>query len=333
VTSVPLDAFDLVIFGGTGDLARRKLLPALLQRFVDGQIVAGSRIIATARDVLTADQYRQRVVAELESSLDGDAAARKALAEFLGMLEYCPIDATSQAGWAALAALLAGDDRVHVFYLATGPDLFAGICERLREHGLNGSNARVVIEKPLGRDLASAHKINDAVGHAFDESHTFRIDHYLGKETVQNLLALRFGNALFEPVWKAEHIDHVQITVAETIGVGQRAGYYDKAGALRDMVQNHMLQLLCLVAMEPPASLEPDAVRDEKLKVLRALRPIDGTNAAQLSVRGQYRAGAAEAQAAGLDPTPHLSILAAGLLVALVGVPAAVALAIRIALE
>jgi glucose-6-phosphate 1-dehydrogenase len=294
VTSVPLDAFDLVIFGGTGDLARRKLLPALFQRFVDGQIVAGSRIIATARDVLSADQYRQRVVAELESSLDGDVAARKSLADFLGMLDYHSIDATSQAGWPGLAALLAGDERVHVFYLATGPDLFAGICERLREHGLSGSNARVVIEKPLGRDLASARKINDAVGHAFDESHTFRIDHYLGKETVQNLLALRFGNALFEPVWKAEHVDHVQITVAETIGAGQRAGYYDKAGALRDMVQNHMLQLLCLVAMEPPASLEPDAVRDEKLKVLRALRPIDGSNAAQLSVRGQYRAGAAE---------------------------------------
>ena len=297
MTSLPLDAFDLVIFGGTGDLARRKLLPALLHRFADGQIVSGSRIIATARDGLGAAQYRERIAGELAAMLGDDAGAKKTLADFLAIVEYRAIDANAQSGWAELKERLADEDRVHVFYLATGPDLFAGICERLREHGLSGANSRVVIEKPVGRDLPSARKINDAVGHAFDEARTFRIDHYLGKETVQNLLALRFGNALFEPVWKAEHIDHVQITVAETIGTGQRAGYYDKAGALRDMVQNLMLQLLCLVAMEPPTSLEPDAVRDEKLKVLRALRPIDAANAAQVSVRGQYRAGAAEGQA------------------------------------
>jgi len=292
----PLDAFDLVIFGGTGDLARRKLLPALLQRFADGQIVAGSRIVATARDVMSSEDYRQRMATEIAPALDDEA--RKALQSFMRLVEYRAIDATREDGWTALEQLLSGPaERVRVFYLATGPDLFVPICERLRAHGLSGGNARVVIEKPIGRDLTSALKTNDAVGHAFDERQTFRIDHYLGKETVQNLLALRFGNALFEPVWKAEHIDHVQITVAETIGVGQRAGYYDHAGALRDMVQNHMLQLLCLVAMEPPASLDPDAVRDEKLKVLRALHPIDAGNAAQLSVRGQYRAGAADARA------------------------------------
>jgi glucose-6-phosphate 1-dehydrogenase len=293
----PFDAFDIVIFGGTGDLARRKLLPALLQRFADGQIVAGTRIVGTARDALSRDEYRQRIEAELLSAIDGDEAARAALPEFLKLLDYRALDATSDSGWSELAGLLGSSERVRVFYLATGPDLFAGICERLREHRLSEGNARVVIEKPVGRDLPSARRINDAVGHAFDERQTFRIDHYLGKETVQNLLALRFGNALFEPVWKAEHIDHVQITVAETIGVGQRAGYYDKAGALRDMVQNHMLQMLCLVAMEPPASLEPDAVRDEKLKVLRALRPVDAANAAQAGVRGQYRAGAADGRA------------------------------------
>jgi glucose-6-phosphate 1-dehydrogenase len=297
--AVPVDAFDLVIFGGTGDLARRKLLPALLQRFADGQMVADSRVIATARDGLSSDEYRRRIADELASAGERDGIARGTLAAFLQRLEYLRIDATSATGWPELASLLAGSpgSRVRMYYLATGPDLFAGICERLREHGLGDGDARVVIEKPIGRDLPSARAINDAVGSAFAENRTFRIDHYLGKETVQNLLALRFGNALFEPVWNAAHVDHVQITVAETIGVGQRAGYYDKAGALRDMVQNHMLQLLCLVAMEPPASLEPDAVRDEKLKVLRALQPIDATNAAQLSVRGQYRAGAADARA------------------------------------
>ena len=296
--AVPVGVFDLVIFGGTGDLARRKLLPALFHRFADGQIEEGSRIIATARDTLSADDYRARIRAELEHVLDGSPETRAMFDRFLPHLDYRAIDATRDEGWRELAQLLGSpEERVHVFYLATGPDLFAGICERLREHGMSGGTSRVVIEKPIGRDLPSAKKINDAVGSAFDERQTFRIDHYLGKETVQNLLALRFGNALFEPVWKAEHIDHVQITVGETIGVGQRAGYYDHSGALRDMVQNHMLQLLCLVAMEPPASLEPDAVRDEKLKVLRALRPIDAQNAAQLSVRGQYRAGAAEARA------------------------------------
>ena len=296
--ALPLDAFDLVIFGGTGDLARRKLLPALLQRFADEQMVPQSRIIATARDALSPDDYRKRIRAELLPAIEGDETARKALDGFLQRVDYRPLDATRDAGWAELAAALDGPaERVRVFYLATSPDLFAGICERLRAAGLSGGSSRVVIEKPIGRDLRSAKSINDAVGRAFDERQTFRIDHYLGKETVQNLLALRFGNALFEPLWKAEHIDHVQITVAETIGVGQRAGYYDNAGALRDMVQNHMLQLLCLVAMEPPASLEPDAVRDEKLKVLRALWPIDAKNAAHVSVRGQYRAGAADGRA------------------------------------
>ena len=296
--ALPLDAFDLVIFGGTGDLARRKLLPALLQRFADGQIVAQSRIIATARDTLSPDDYRKRMRAELLPAVEDDATVRAALDAFLGLIDYRALDVTRDAGWPELAATLGGPtERVRVFYMATSPELFAGICGRLRDSGLSSGNARVVIEKPIGRDLQSAKAINDAVGHAFDERQTFRIDHYLGKETVQNLLALRFGNALFEPLWKAEHVDHVQITVAETIGVGQRAGYYDNAGALRDMVQNHMLQLLCLVAMEPPASLEPDAVRDEKLKVLHALWPIDAQNAAQLSVRGQYRAGAADARA------------------------------------
>jgi glucose-6-phosphate 1-dehydrogenase len=307
--SAPVNPFDLVIFGGTGDLARRKLLPALLHRYADGQIAAGSRIIAIARDALPVTDYRKRLREELRDVLGAGGEAQ--LDEFLKLVDYRALDATQDAGWSDLAALLKQRaDNEHVFYLATAPDLFATICERLRAVGLTANDARVVIEKPVGRDLASARAINDAVGHAFAERNTFRIDHYLGKETVQNLIALRFGNALFEPVWRAEHIDHVQITVAETIGAGQRAAYYDKAGALRDMVQNHMLQLLCLVAMEPPSSLDADAVRDEKLKVLHALRRIDANNAAQLTVRGQYRAGAAEGHAVPsyadeLGGTPH----------------------------
>ena len=181
------------------------------------------------------------------------------------------------------------DDCIRASYLAVAPEMFGAICAKLGAHGLVTPTARVIIEKPIGHDLASAREVNDAVGKVFNESQIYRIDHYLGKETVQNLMALRFANALFEPLWNAAHIDHVQITVAETLGVEGRAGYYDTAGALRDMVQNHMLQLLCLTAMEPPRDIGADAVRDEKLKVLKSLAPIDATHH---TVRGQYRPGA-----------------------------------------
>ena len=185
---------------------------------------------------------------------------------------------------------------MRVFYLATSPDLYGPICRNIGAHGLVTEQSRVVLEKPIGHDLASAREINDQVGAVFSETQTFRIDHYLGKETVQNLLALRFANTIFERLWNADVIDHVQITVAETVGVEQRGGYYDRSGALRDMVQNHMLQLLCLVAMEPPVSLEADRVRDEKLKVLRALRPFEPHEALTQTVRGQYTQGAIDGQ-------------------------------------
>jgi len=296
--AAPVEPFDLVIFGGTGDLALRKLLPALFHRYADGQIPAGSRVIGVARDALSDEEYRARVRPAIEKDAGWSAESKLAADEFVRLVGYRALDATRADGWPELAALLgASGERVRVFYLATGPDLFAGICERLREQGLNRGRVRVVIEKPIGKDARSAAAINDAVGRAFEEGQTFRIDHYLGKETVQNLTALRFANALFEPLWKAEHIDHVQITVAETIGVERRGPYYDTAGALRDMVQNHLLQLLCLVAMEPPSAFSADAIRDEKLKVLRALRPIDAANAAQYTVRGQYRAGATDGRA------------------------------------
>ena len=288
-----VDIFDLVIFGGTGDLAMRKLLPALFRRFADGQVPPESRIVGVARSHDSSENYRVSVREAIKRAVP--TADPQAVEHFLPMVHYFGLDATQDTGWNDFAAdLKAHVKRVRVFYLSTSPNLFVGICDRLREHGLNGGDARVVIEKPIGHDLESATAINDAVGAAFAENQVFRIDHYLGKETVQNLLALRFGNVLFEPLWNAEHIDHVQITVAETIGVEKRGPYYDSAGALRDMVQNHMLQLLCMVAMEAPSSLESDSVRDEKLKVLRSLKPINQNNAILLSVRGQYRSGAAD---------------------------------------
>jgi glucose-6-phosphate 1-dehydrogenase len=291
--TVPVETFDLVIFGGTGDLALRKLLPGLFRRFADGQIPLDSRIIGVARDTLSDDDYRTKVSVALADAIRADAALQVKLEPFLQRLGYHALDATKDAGWQAFAdELQTHGDRVRVFYLSTSPGLFVDICNRLKAHGLNAGKSRVVIEKPIGKDSASAAIINDAVGSAFAERQIFRIDHYLGKETVQNLMALRFANILFEPLWNSNYIDHVQITVAETVGLEKRAGYYDTSGALRDMVQNHLLQLLCMVSMEPPAAMTADAVRDEKLKVLRSLRPIDAEDAAQLTVRGQYRAGA-----------------------------------------
>jgi glucose-6-phosphate 1-dehydrogenase len=282
--------FDLVVFGATGDLTRRKLLPALYHRFQAGQIPDESRIIGAARSAGDDASFRDLARKALH---DHAGAGGGKVDHFLERLHYRPVESGAAAGWPELAELLSEHpDRIRVFYLATLPDLFADICRRIGKHGLVTKQARVVIEKPVGRDLASARALNAEVGAIFPEEAIYRIDHYLGKETVQNLMALRFANALFEPLWNANHVDHVQITVAETIGVGSRAGYYDHAGALRDMVQNHMLQLLCLVAMEPPVAISADAVRDEKLKVLKALKPVNESNAAAVSVRGQYRAGA-----------------------------------------
>ena len=290
---IAVDPFDLVVFGGTGDLAFRKLYPGLFHRYRDGQIPDTARIAAVSRRPLENNAFREKVREQLERYIDDAAADGERVESFLEMLVYLQVDALSDTGWPDLKAFLeGGPNAVAAYYLAVSPDLFAPICERIQGHGLNTPDSRIVIEKPIGKDGASAAEINEAVGRAFTEDQIFRIDHYLGKETVQNLMALRFANALFEPLWNSAHIDHVQITVAEVLGVGGRAPYYDKAGALRDMLQNHLLQLLCLVAMEPPSSLDANAVRDEKLKVLRALEPINERNASQLSVRGQYKAGA-----------------------------------------
>lgn len=292
--SQPVDSFDLVIIGGTSDLARRKLLPALFHRFLDGQITAASRIIGGAREDLPTGAYRTLI----REALAGERADAMALDAFLQLVHYAQIDVKAPESFQGLATLLQQQpDNVRVFYLAIQPSLFSDACHQLRLAGLNGQRCRVVVEKPIGRDLPSATAINEALAEAFNETQTFRIDHYLGKETVQNLLALRFGNTLFEPLWNAAHIDHVQITVAERAGVGGRHGYYDTAGAMRDMVQNHLLQLLCFVAMEPPHSIAADSVRNEKLKVLHALEPLASEAAIASSVRGQYRGGMSGSEA------------------------------------
>ena len=290
---VPVDEFDLVIFGGTGDLALRKLLPALYHRMRDGQITGGSRIIAASRGDLQREEYLDRVQTALRTHLRDDDFQEDEWARLRDCLHYVQCDASAPGNWQALRDILAGhDDRVRVAYLATAPNLFGPIAKGLSENGLATDNSRIVLEKPLGHDYESAREINEEVGHCFAEDRIYRIDHYLGKETVQNLLALRFANSLFEPLWRRGAIDHVQITVAEDLGVGNRIEFYDHIGALRDMVQNHMLQLVCLVAMEAPTSLHHDAVRNEKIKVLQSMRPITADNVKSHTVRGQYTSGA-----------------------------------------
>jgi glucose-6-phosphate 1-dehydrogenase len=291
------DVLDMVIFGGVGDLSLRKLLPALYMAHSHGNLPERTRIVALGRQSWTHEEFVAFVSSRCQPFIPEKSREPGAWQRFLNLLVYVSLDATDAAAYAKLgAALQPGSDRV--YYLATAPSLFTGICAHLSGAGLVDARSRVVLEKPLGHDLASAQDINNEVGRYFAERQIFRIDHYLGKETVQNLMVLRFGNSIFEPLWRGPHIKSVQITVAESVGVGSRAGFYDGTGAMRDMVQNHLLQLLCIVAMEPPVSLDPDAVRDEKLKVLRSLRPMKQTDVAQNTVRGQYTAGAVNGESA-----------------------------------
>ncbi|SEM81211.1 glucose-6-phosphate 1-dehydrogenase [Loktanella fryxellensis] len=281
---IPVDEFDLVIFGGTGDLARRKILPGLFRRFLAGQMTEGSRIVGAARSDLDNAGYRQMIrdaIAEFGGAEKDDAG----LDGFIDRLHYVAIDATGEGGWSALSDLVR-KDVVKAFYFSVAPSLFGALAERLHTHGIADADSRIVVEKPFGRDLASAKALNDTLATHFSERQIYRIDHYLGKETVQNLMAVRFGNVLFEPLWNSHYVDHIQITVAETVGVGGRGTYYDTSGAMRDMVQNHLMQLLCLIAMEPPSVFGADEVRDEKLKVIRALQPVETHHI----VRGQYDA-------------------------------------------
>jgi glucose-6-phosphate 1-dehydrogenase len=281
---IPVDAFDLVIFGGTGDLARRKILPGLFRRYCAGQMPSNSRIVGAARSKLDGDGYRAFVTEAIHEFGGGRSCEDGTLESFLKQLDYVSIDARGEAGWDELADKIKDSKLVRAYYFSVGPSLFGDLAERLHLHGLADEDSRIVVEKPFGRDLETAKALNASLAEHFDENQIYRIDHYLGKETVQNLMAVRFGNMLFEPLWNAQYVDHIQITVAETVGVGGRGEYYDKSGAMRDMVQNHLMQLLCLIAMEPPAKFDPSAVRDEKLKVIRALDPVEPHQI----VRGQY---------------------------------------------
>lgn len=285
-------SFDLVLFGGTGDLAWRKLMPALFQAFRHGSLPPGGRIIGIARDDLGDEQYR----ALIRSRFDDVELAKRPTPEefdrFAGLLHFLRMDLSQPQDYRKLAELLRERDaETVVMYLATAPDLFTTVCQQLAAAGLNGPSTRLVLEKPLGHDLASNRDINETVRSVLAERQIFRIDHYLGKPAVQNLFAMRFGNALFEPVWRREHISNIQITIAEDLGVEKRGAFYDKTGALRDMVQNHALQLLCALAMEPPINAHADAIRDEKLKVLRSLQRWTPELLDQHAVRGQYSAG------------------------------------------
>ena len=280
---IPVNPFDLIIFGATGDLAKRKIFPSLFRRFVAGQMTEECRIIGAARSVKDADEWRaymEEILAEFCSDCSKDKAVVDA---FINLVSYLAVDAGAGKGMDDLKAVLR-DDVIRVFYLSVAPSLYKPIAQQLQEYGISTPKTRIVAEKPFGNSLPTARELNQELRMYFEEEQIYRIDHYLGKETVQNLMALRFANALFEQSWNAANIDHVQITVAEDLGVEGRGGYYDQSGAMRDMVQNHLMQLLCLIAMEPPSRFESAAVRDEKLKIIRALDPIKPENV----VRGQY---------------------------------------------
>jgi glucose-6-phosphate 1-dehydrogenase len=281
-----------LLFGATGDLARRMLWPSLFHLHVDALLPAGLRLIGSSRSELANEAFRATLAACIRQYSNLPAIDDAALAAFLAGVEYVPVDVADGAAFARLAASVDRDGPADLLcYVSTSPSLYKTVTAHLAGAGLARPRTRLMLEKPIGHDLASSRDILDAVAAVFGEDQVFRVDHYLGKETVQNLLALRFGNSLFEPIWNAQCIDHVQISVAETVGVEGRWSYYDDAGALRDMVQNHILQTLALVAMEPPASLEAAAVRNEKVKVLQSLRPIDAASAPQHTVAGQYVAG------------------------------------------
>jgi len=294
------DPCCLIIFGASGDLTRRKLVPAVYNLLLDGLLPAEFAVVGTARRELTAEAFagnlRQGVEDHSRQSMDQEGWEQVAARTSYVALGKDP------SGYRRLAEHLDGVDRKlgtggnRLFYLSIPPSAIPAVIHGLQEAGLNRSGqnggwTRIIVEKPIGHDLESARELNRVINGAFDERDVFRIDHYLGKETVQNLLVFRFANAIFEPLWNQKYVDHVQITVAESLGVEGRGDYYEEAGATRDMVQNHLFQLLCLTAMEPPVSLAPDAIRDEKVKVLQSLRPIEPSRVSETTVRGQYAAG------------------------------------------
>ena len=282
-----------LLFGATGDLARRMIFPSLYNLLSDGLLPDDFLILASGRSDMSDEDFRADVDAALQQFLAADRYDATIAASFGAMIQYQPVEAGNADQFTALAERIDGRlDRGLSVYLSTPPSLFAPTAQGLAQAGLITPKTRIAMEKPIGKDLASSRQVNDGIGGLFVEEQIFRVDHYLGKETVQNLLALRFGNLMFEPLWNATGIDHVQITVGETVGLEGRVSYYDGVGALRDMVQNHMLQILSIIAMEPPARMDPTAVRDEKVKALRSLRPMTAETVKTHSVRGQYTPGA-----------------------------------------
>ncbi|GHA96823.1 glucose-6-phosphate dehydrogenase [Modicisalibacter luteus] len=282
---------DLALFGAMGDLALRKLYPALYHLDRDGLLADETRILGLARQDIDAEAFRKRVQESLKKYVKPAELESTCLKRFLDRLDYTKLDFTDVEGYRAIREWHEGAGRPMTVYLAVPASIYGSICSNLQSSGSLDDESRVVVEKPIGYDLKSSQEINDAIGAVFPESRVYRIDHYLGKETVQNLIALRFANPLFGTQWNQNHISHVEITVAEQVGIEGRWGYFDKAGQLRDMVQNHLLQLLCLIAMDPPSNLDADAIRDEKVKVLKALKKFNRENVSRDVVRGQYIAG------------------------------------------
>lgn len=305
MNAVPItpDCRALVLFGATGDLAKRMLWPSLYALDCDGLLPKTFDLIGAATSQLSRDDFVVKVRESIQKSANAKLFTDAQFATFAARINYVAANALQPDGLTVLSAVLRAlpaysDSSGIIYYLSTGPQLFGPICLALRDAKLVDAHCRIIVEKPIGTDTVTAKKVNEDIGAAFEEHQVFRIDHYLGKEPVQNLLALRFGNAIFEPLWNSSAIEQVQITVAEAVGVEGRWPFYDATGALRDMVQSHVLQTLCLVAMEPPASFTPSAVRNEKVKVLWSLRPITAENVATHTVRGQYAAGFSGGQAA-----------------------------------
>lgn len=285
--------FDIVIFGGSGDLALRKLVPALYRAYKEDKLPEHSRIIAACRNEESVKHYCENVATALQKYLAADEYSEQDWRAFQQYIKPVRLDVSQlDECWQQLALLMNDDkERSRVFYLAVPPAIFSICCQHLSDSKLITSNSRLVVEKPLGYDSKTADAINTDIAKYFDEHNIYRMDHYLGKETVQNLMALRFTNLIFEQLWDAKSIDHVQISISEEVGLEGRAGFYDEAGAMRDMIQSHVLQLLCLVAMESPNKLNANSIRAEKLKVLEALRPMSVEEVEINTVRGQYVAG------------------------------------------
>ena len=284
-----MSGVDLIIFGATGDLSARKLFPALFQLDAAGLLPDDLRIIAVARQEQTTEAFHHELLAKMGSA-KRQSISDTAWQQFARRLVYLSADFSTPCAFSGLQAELS-ESRTSLFYLATPPSLFATICEQLSADGCLAGSCRIVLEKPIGESLDTSREVNETLAQFFDEQDIYRIDHYLGKETVQNLLVLRFANRFINSQWDQSCIDHIQITVAEKVGIEGRWAYYDGVGQLRDMVQNHLMQLLCLVAMEPPNSLEAESIRDEKVKIVKALRPIDASSVKDHVVRGQYSQG------------------------------------------